>query len=295
MEGIRREKLIPRQRPDDDTLGSDKPLGEVGEKLEKSVSAKIEDLVPGVNMQGLKEVKPGLYHVESEKYSAVDRIDGGTPYASLREPFLDGKIWADDKDKDKIKNRDERIKEMTKFLTGKVVVDLGAGANIDVYNVARLCGARGYIGAELFRPDQTYDTLTYQQEPPARKPLQKKDQHPLLADKPPLPWCVVGEDMRSFLQRLPDNSVCITTFGIDDLIMEHVSDQDLEELSRNITRVLHPDGAHVYGSESVVFGENLQRHRTFDERRRAQKENLRGKKCPYYMNVKGRELRSSEE
>ena len=231
-----REQIIPRARPDDDTLGADKSEPPI-EQAEKVPFAKIEELVPGINLEGLKEEKPGYYSAKLTYPTNTLGMD--TPYSA---GFLG-----------KGKERREKIKELQKFVKDRVVVDLGAGRYGAVYEMSCLAEARGYIGIELYRPHQLYHTLTHLSAEHGNNKV---------------PACVVGEDMRAFLKRLPDNSVCIVSFGIDGDILGDMSDADHKELREQVSRVIHNNSAQISGEESVITGDSLHEYTSYEEKNR---------------------------
>jgi len=143
--------------------------------------------------------------------------------------------------------RDAREEELRHFLGGQVVVDLGAGRELFAYNLAHEHGARAYIGVE---PNHFA-------------------QLDAASDAAKMPFYVVGEDMLSFLQRLPDNSVSLFVFGIDDFIL-----QGAESYKKNVeaemARVLHPQGAEIMGRDSILSPLGIAQYASFDVRNRTE-------------------------
>src|ERR1035437_288638 len=143
-------------------------------------------------------------------------------------------------------------------MAGQTVVDLGSDKSWSGYCLASLLGAKAYIGIDLFEKGQLEGTT----EDELRRSIIKRfpksgvigsgnsieskiDNH----IKPrAIPASIIQGDMLEFLQRLPDNSVSIFTFGISAEIIGRTYN---EELGKEISRVLDPSGGHLKLESSI--------------------------------------------
>ncbi len=131
--------------------------------------------------------------------------------------------------------------EFSKFFKdfqGQIVVDLGAGAESSDYKVIMATGARAYVGVEpnfiKFLSSDIAELL---------KDESKK------TESAAIPAAVVESDALTFLRRLPDKSVSVFSSGTGAEVL--LEDYDyIDEVSKEIERVLHPNGAFVGYSSS---------------------------------------------
>ena len=115
----------------------------------------------------------------------------------------------------------------------QIIVDLGAGSSKHGLMLADVFKAKAYIGVEPFFYNQLERNLGF---------MNTK-----------IPCAVEREHMRSFLRRLPDDSVSVFVSGIDDAIVDN--DDYLTEVASEITRVLHPKGLFLsHGSNVCAEG-----------------------------------------
>lgn len=188
--------------------------------------ASLESLIPHIDMRGLVEAKPGLL-ISEDRSSQWETNPIASPVAQI--------FWwmfKDDAEDAALLRSDLR-----KFLEGQVVVDLGAGYEGTYgYAIAAMSGASGYVGVEPFHYEHFHGHFEY--------------------ESLPVPYVVVAEDMRSFVPRLPNNSVSFLISGIDECILYRVSNEDYESLNVGVTRSLDPKGALVANS-SIVHGKKL--------------------------------------
>lgn len=192
-----------------------------------SPTARLEDLVPGINTEGLTEIVPG--RVVSKGTSHM--YETHSIASPMLESFVVSTLRGD------TSRSIELRKEITNFFKGKVIVDLGAGySDAPGYEVAELCDAAGYIGVEPYHHEHLRGDFDYMDAS--------------------IPYVIVGEDMRTFLPRLNNDSVCFIAGGIDDCILYGVKREGLDALNQQLTRALHPDGALLnYGS--IIYGDGL--------------------------------------
>lgn len=195
-------------------------------------TAHLEDLVPGINTEGLTEIVPG--RVVSKNTSHIYETH------SIASPML--RHFVSSTLRDDTPRSIELRKELKIFFKDKVVVDLGAGySDAPGYEVAELCEAAGYIGVEPYHHEHLRGDFDYIEAT--------------------IPYVIVGEDMRKFLPRLKDNSVSIIAGGIDGCILYGVKREDMDALNQQLSRTLHPDGALLnYGS--IIYGDGLNAYPT---------------------------------
>lgn len=193
-------------------------------------AARLEHLIPGINMRGFTEEKPGLL-VSPNRSSPYETHPIASP---MIESFWH--ILKSGNDKRNIK----LWEDLSRFLRGKVVVDIGAGYQHKFgYEIAELCGAAGYVAVEPYHYGHFRRHFDYGGNR--------------------LPYAVVAEDMRSFIPRLPNNSVCFLISGIDESILYGIPDRDYQNLNVGITRALDPRGALV-SHESILHGKGLTKY-----------------------------------
>jgi len=136
---------------------------------------------------------------------------------------------------------------------GKVVVDLGAGNDISGYTLAAIAGAAGYIGVEPFYTQELEEEIgnldaaieTEQKELSGELDEERKmslqRRIDVLSQK--IPYTVVGTDMASMLETLPNQSVCIMANGIDSAVLAGSNYEHIKGIAKEIERVLHPEGS----------------------------------------------------
>lgn len=127
----------------------------------------------------------------------------------------------------------EFLVEVKKFFKGKVIVDIGAGSYAENYNIARLLGAAGYVGIEPFFAGKLLHSLRY-----AERDELKELQIPLIK------YAVVPEDAATFLKRIPDSSVCVTSTGTSGIFSRDLN--YATNIVAEIKRVLSPQGASLF-------------------------------------------------
>jgi len=188
--------------------------------------ASIESLVPGARTDGLALVRPGLYVGESA-YPEDTRDDPQPISVTILKRLTDN-----------ASDMSAYLHELSGYVRGKAVVDLGAGKTANGYRLALLLGAKGYIANEGTHFSELRDVLAA-----AR-----------LSNSRSLPACVVGEDMRKFMERFPDDSVAVFAFGIDGYILDNklkIPPEGVHDLAKNISRSLASEGAYI-GSDTSL-------------------------------------------
>lgn len=198
----------------------------------------VDEIIPGVNKDGL--LSPSELSEQENCHDDVEVAKMENQGSALANPqsYIDF-VGV------------EEIDKLKEVFHGQVVIDLGAGRFIGSYERISKSGAKAYVAVEPFFYSELLGSLR-------RKNLELS-QDPSLAP-PQIPFCVVAEDMLTFLRRLPDNSVSIFASGIDKHI---IRDPDYKKaVSREIRRVTSHDGAVVsnYSGMAVLphwdfFGE----------------------------------------
>ena len=148
--------------------------------------------------------------------------------------------------------RSESVGKVKEALGDSIVVEIGAGFLPYGYLIASICGARAYVGVEPFYADHLIDFIE-----------SIRSRHSFSFS--PLPYTVVPQDMKCFLENTPDDSVSVLACGIEKCIIPE--QRYRKNVEREILRALSPRGAFVaYRSNLRVRGarEFRQRFRRFD-------------------------------
>jgi len=158
--------------------------------------------------------------------------------------------------------------EAAKFFEGEIVVDLGAGQNIDGYVLSKICGAKSYVAVDhrytqvLFKkmnmPDKAIGDIEFKKMlrreykflgtiPEYDKNIVERvktaiDNH-LMGNSNDVPLAFAAEDMLTFLKRIPANSVCVLACGIDKIIIS--DNKYANQIEKEISRVLSDKGAYL--------------------------------------------------
>ena len=163
-------------------------------------------------------------------------------------------------------------------LKSQTIVDLGCGFNLNGYQIARRCGFGAYVGVDVSTSDGRLNKENWSDEKIkiARWMVDDTDDknytegvsrfcYKLFEEYPrerydPIPACLVHEDMLTFLNRLPNESVSVMANGIDTCI---ISGRYREEVRDEVYRVLHPEGLFLTDDlfsqklESLCIGKML--------------------------------------
>lgn len=229
----------------------------------ESLGQDLEGLIPGINMKGLQKESGGLYVPEQLQTIETSAIESAYSRQVARQ-FLDVRF-----DLPKWTEEDLRkTRELSQFLQGQIVVDVGAGETGLAYRIAQMGEARSYIAIEPYHFKRLFEELSN----PERN-MQMNETYPVLQRYPRLPFAVVGEDARSFLMRVPDSSVSLFTFGMDGLVLKEMPQQDLAELGKQYERVLNPTGVSMLDADSLIGRVGTQ----------ISKENTRNSSRPLYF------------
>jgi hypothetical protein len=164
----------------------------------------------------------------------------GSPWTTRPDHDSDSAIqivlrFVDEKNKHSLAEFDNNKEYMLRWLSplnDQLLVDLGAGKSADGYRLARIAGARGYIGIEAFFEDEL---------------MARVEQEIFSAgneEKRRIPASIISEDMLHALQRFPPHSVSVLASAIDVLVM-HQSPTYLEKVGDEIVRILHPKGIFI--------------------------------------------------
>lgn len=192
----------------------------------------VQNLVPVMRSDGMPTIEEA---VRSNRGEHDEEIQKDFAHNSASTPFST----------DVIDHYDYHAREALDKFRGQIVVDLGAGWSGLGYFLAELSEARGYIGVEAFWPDRLEEFLRE-----GRFTFHRDSEN---AGCEKIPVAIAPEDMLTFLRRLPDHSVSVFASGIDSLI---IPQKYLREVTKEIERVLHPDGAFIM-NESVLHSNNL--------------------------------------
>lgn len=134
---------------------------------------------------------------------------------------------------------------------GKIIIDLGAGDSWHGYLLSTFLEAKAYIGVEKFRSDVLKSQLSGITLEDITKYCVRNYNDPRKigygwkpAESTSLPEAaVVADDILNFLRRLPDKSVSIFAFGIDQFVFPGKNDS--AELIKELERVLDAEGGYL--------------------------------------------------
>ncbi|MCO6430722.1 MAG: hypothetical protein J5J00_07655 [Deltaproteobacteria bacterium] len=130
------------------------------------------------------------------------------------------------------------------LLKGKVALEIGAGLSPYGYLLARELGAGGYVAVEPYYADRLELALLE---------VIRRDRR-----LPPIGYTILAEDMLSALKRIPDRSVAVFAFGIEDCILAGASYRAAVE--REVMRVLGEKAIYFsLRSDLVVEGGSVRK------------------------------------
>lgn len=190
----------------------------------------LEKIISGINVGGLEKREEGLFVSENLGNSDFQDWSSG----AIEFDFEEQQVSIEDREL------------LQQSLEGKPLVDLGAGITSYVYNAARKMNASGYVGVEPYNQLQ----------------LLKELREVSVGGSDRTPALVVAEDMLAFLKRIPDSSVNVTAFSIDNLVLSprKVGEDYFDLVSAEIIRVLHPDGVFITRGSNFNVKPLTERH-----------------------------------
>jgi hypothetical protein len=208
----------------------------------------LDKLLPGSNIKGIH---------------TFEQISNGTE-------LVKAKVAINDNWKEflyKIFTCSDYFVEAAKSFENQILVDLGAGRQLDGYVFAEIVGAHSYVCIEARHMKSIYKKITDPAElnsnrlkelimgfadyigtikkynPLMIKKLKSGMQRYLEEGTGRIPAVLIEEDMLNALKRIPSNSVSILASGIDYCI--HPEDDYAFEVEEEISRVLHTKGAYI--------------------------------------------------
>lgn len=200
------------------------------------VSAKT--LIPGIDEgNGRTRIRDAFYYSDEtlsscNPYSSFDRNWRAIGCSDERMLFryLEERIEGD-----------RQFEEYLRGVFGKtVLVDIGSGGHAYGIKIAELLGSKGYIAVEphFFTGARNFKSSSFS-------------------------VALVAEDAKTFLQRVPTNSISLLVSRIDGFIIninDEISDEDASVSIRSeMTRVLSPSGGGlVYDSDFYPSGDNIE-------------------------------------
>ena len=212
-----------------------------------SILVPLQDIIP-IDTTGLPSLDYLTLYEPSEMHEyreALHVLRGVNPISWIKVAY-------------EMLERSDCLNDARQHFKDNILVDLGAGRNIDGYILANTALAKAYIGVEQYHSNALNTILSDMQYVRERLKCKKL-----------IPASIAAEDMLSFLTRLPDDSVAVLTSGIDLVIL---SDDDYaKEVDQEIARVLHPDSAYL--SFYSNFDPELQAHPKNDSYQKFTKRN----------------------
>ena len=157
--------------------------------------------------------------------------------------------------------------EAAKFFEGEIVIDLGAGQNIDGYVLSKICGAKAYIAVDHKYTSKLFQKINTPQTEMGDIEFKKmlRREYKFLGTIPEydknvvervknaidghflglinMPTNLVAEDILTFLKRIPESSVSILACGIDRSIISE--NKYANQIEKEIDRVLSNKGAYL--------------------------------------------------
>lgn len=152
--------------------------------------------------------------------------------------YLDTSKWPEDLEV----SVDERINILKQFLKGKVLVDIGTGVNLSAYTIARLAECKAYVAVEAYHSEALAYNLQHKDNPSFSRWIDK-DAEEVIKKSPLIPFAVIKAEALTFLKRIPDKSVCVSAFGMDQDIFHEFS--KFRAIEAEMGRVLADDGAFL--------------------------------------------------
>ena len=166
-------------------------------------------------------------------------------------------------------NKGEKYDRVKKLFENIPIVDLGAGQNQRGYFLARIIGASGYVATEPNNWVSLEDELTNQNTSGHNYSDHTGHFSPKIEKFKKIPFAIAPEDALTFLKRLPDHSVGISSFGIDGYVLgsafrgsmskgeSEKIEKYIKDVNDEISRVLHPASA-VITKNSAFVGSGLE-------------------------------------
>lgn len=200
----------------------------------------VEELIPGTKPEEAEEnVLPASGYTFDDCYIQTFLDDHG-------KYLLDKRILPD---------IEARVEVLRNRFKGQIIVDLGADKYGFGYFLSQALGGKGYVGVDKYYSNDIEKRL----EGTDMEEIKKRWDHYAhegseFRPDAPIPASVVGQDILSFLKRLPDNSASLFGFGIDHHVMP--DNKYREEVKKEIQRVLSNEGLYLtYGSS--ILPENF--------------------------------------
>ena len=225
---------------------------EVGDGLEKVRIVPVEELIPDINKKGTQRIESVDYETDNFSTNYVDNFFEQHINLVLDDPELLGVL-----------------KEKTK---GQILIDLGSSDATTGYTVSVLLGFKGYIGVDKFLGKSLKHRLgNVTMESIKERYLNmigldcfdaikdkslidalKSRSAEVLSETQLIPASTVEEDMLTFLQRLPDDSVCVLTSGLNVINYNYS-----KEVAKELQRVISPAGMWMTFSSGMLSHGNM--------------------------------------
>ncbi len=222
------------------------------ESKEKFTGLSPDHLIPGIKMEGLKKDEYGSYvgNIIPESGNSYDTSFSNVPLKYFKDLSKDPERYTD--------SQKEYLKEGKKLFSGVTVVDLGCGNSANSYELACILGAKGYIGIDSYNAD--VGCLDFIANDPSNTDHIHEDalvDGKWKRDWKPIPYSIIKEDIVSFLKRVPDESVGIFCFGLDNWIIGEVSDEYFEKCGSEISRVIKEGSGEFTEINTILRGNGL--------------------------------------
>jgi|SRR3989344_380202 len=191
----------------------------------------VEDLISGINTEKMsaldtKIAPPKNYPKEFDPIY--------TPYSDYALEMI-GKL-----------NKDQMCALKESFKK-KIIVDIGAGRFTKGYDLACILEAKGYVAVEPFNFNYLLEDFLLQSGNLGRKSQWSSTKKGTKFD--PIPYNIVAEDGLNFLRRIPDHSVVVFTFGLNDHAV--INDGSyVSEMAKEMERVTEND-CYIITADSI--------------------------------------------
>jgi hypothetical protein len=217
-----------------------------------------DQIVSGIKMDGIFRTSELFRNKPVEDFGQVNMPEAGKDYET---PFNDVPDFLLN---DIEENRSKYYEEIKKLFKDIPLIDLGAGHTQQGYFIARILGAKGYVGVEpynsagLERELVNGGRISNVGEFNGTKGWKSTENtmliNPKIEKTKKIPFAIAEEDALTFLRRLPDHSVGICSFGVDGYVMSgdrtpesrKKIDKYIKEVNKEISRVLHTESAVIY-------------------------------------------------
>lgn len=259
--------------------------------IQESTEVKTVKIIPVEQL--IPEIKP----TQIEKLDGIDYQTNQFGDSFIYE-FFKGSI--DNILEDYIRNPENLTSDFSilkERMRGQIILDLGSNESILGYELASLLGASAYIGVDInanaVRMGNDLQEFTstsiktgiknllkfedYSHYSESENQKRKAGKEKVINDTlgtEIIPASIVRDDLLSFLKRLPNNSVSIFTFGIDNNVIP--DERYRQEVGQEIQRVLNQKGGYLTYTSNITSGKLINPFKELSKKGQANNTQLGG-------------------